>query len=277
MENKISAILVVHNEEKVIERCLKSLYNFTDEIIIIHDGPCTDRTVEIAKKYTDKITVTTEQKGISDSWFVMGYNSCQNNWILRMDADEYLSEELRQNIKELVNCNTCDAYSFFWPMWDGTKYISMKASRKTFLFRKTSIGFMDKFHFPAKVIGKLCESDYIVHHKPNYNNWIPETFEKKHKKWAKLHAQDHFADIEKRQIINLSVDELKKEQQIKNIFYQFPISVLILSYILQIKYLFLHPSLVFDKGYWIITKTISNYSYEVAKEARLILNKQTRL
>ena len=55
MKNGISAYLVVYHEEKVIERCLKSLVGVVNEIIVIHDGPCLDKTMEIAKKYTNHV------------------------------------------------------------------------------------------------------------------------------------------------------------------------------------------------------------------------------
>jgi Glycosyltransferases involved in cell wall biogenesis len=57
MRNKISACIVVYNEEKVIKRCLDSIKNVVDEIILVHDGPCKDRTLEIAKRYTNKIFI----------------------------------------------------------------------------------------------------------------------------------------------------------------------------------------------------------------------------
>lgn len=47
-EHSISACLVVRNEEAVIERCLESLAGVVDEIVLVHDGECEDRTLEIA-------------------------------------------------------------------------------------------------------------------------------------------------------------------------------------------------------------------------------------
>ena len=41
----ISACLVVYNEEKVIRQCLDSIKGFVDEIILVHDGQCTDKTL----------------------------------------------------------------------------------------------------------------------------------------------------------------------------------------------------------------------------------------
>lgn len=50
---KISACVIVKNEEKNIEKCLMSINTIVDEIIIVDTGS-TDKTIDIAKKYTDK-------------------------------------------------------------------------------------------------------------------------------------------------------------------------------------------------------------------------------
>jgi len=55
---KLSVALATFNEEENIARCLQSVKDFADEIVIV-DGTSTDRTVEIAKKYHAKIEITT--------------------------------------------------------------------------------------------------------------------------------------------------------------------------------------------------------------------------
>jgi glycosyltransferase involved in cell wall biosynthesis len=51
---KISVCLIVKNEEKHLDKCLQSVVNYVDEIIITDTGS-NDKTVEIAEKYTDNI------------------------------------------------------------------------------------------------------------------------------------------------------------------------------------------------------------------------------
>ncbi len=273
MQNKISALLVVYNEEAVIERCLKSIENVVDEIIVIHDGPCNDNTLKLARKFTKKVHETKVRKGIGESWYIKGFNLCKFNWILRIDADEYISKELQKNLKSLIESDTCDAYSFVWPMWDGKKYIDMSFLRKNFLFRKSKIGFMDKFHYPIKVNGRVCRSELIVHHKPKYNNWSSETFEKKQKRWAKLQAKDFLEPIENREVYNLDIDDLKKEEKVKRLLYTFPFSVLIVTYLIHLKGIVGQPAIVFNRGYWIFGRITAKYSYEVAKEVKKLTSK----
>ena len=94
---KISACLVVFNEEKLIERCLESLKGAVDEIIIIHDGDCQDNTLKIAATYGAKI-YEKPHIGFAEEYRPFAYEQTKNNWILQIDADEFLSDGLKKPI-----------------------------------------------------------------------------------------------------------------------------------------------------------------------------------
>ena len=105
---KISACIISFNEEKKIEDCLKSLVDIADEIIVV-DSNSSDRTVEIAKKYTDKVITQDFLGYIEQKNFAIQHAS--HDWILSLDCDERLSPELQQSmlaIKE--NIAQADAY-----------------------------------------------------------------------------------------------------------------------------------------------------------------------
>ena len=105
---KISACIISYNEEKKIEACLKSLEGIVDEIIIV-DSLSSDRTIEISKKYTDKIYDQKflghiEQKNLA-------ITKAKYDWVLSLDCDEQLSDELKQSILNVKNnLEDADAY-----------------------------------------------------------------------------------------------------------------------------------------------------------------------
>jgi glycosyltransferase involved in cell wall biosynthesis len=109
--NKISAVISAYNEEKNIERCLKSL-GFADEIVVV-DNSSTDKTAEIAKKYTDKIFKQKNDPKLIDLQKNFGFSKATNEWILSIDADEEVSEELAKEIKSIIN-NHKSAISGYW-------------------------------------------------------------------------------------------------------------------------------------------------------------------
>lgn len=98
MENiKISVVVCVLNEEKRIENCLKSiLKNNPDEIILV-DGGSKDKTVEIAKKYTNNIICNEKSNLTRDRQ--CGINAASNSYVALIDADHRLKKD---DIKRLM-------------------------------------------------------------------------------------------------------------------------------------------------------------------------------
>lgn len=97
MENKLSTVIITLNEEKNIENCIKSVLDISDEILVV-DSLSTDKTKEICEKYDVKFV---EQKflGYRDQKnFAM--NAAENNYVLSLDADEAVSEDLKKIIIE---------------------------------------------------------------------------------------------------------------------------------------------------------------------------------
>jgi glycosyltransferase involved in cell wall biosynthesis len=97
---KISVVIITKNEEKNIDRCLKSLQGVADEIIII-DSYSTDRTQDICKNYNVTF-IQSEWKGYAATKNY-GNSLCKFPFILSIDADEALSDQLRNEIAELKN------------------------------------------------------------------------------------------------------------------------------------------------------------------------------
>ena len=99
---KLSLCIAVYNEEKNIHYSLDSAIDIADEVIIV-DGGSTDRTIEVAKSYGKKIRIIN-----SDNPVMFHKNkqkaieAAQGEWILQLDADEVLSENLKKEIKSIV-------------------------------------------------------------------------------------------------------------------------------------------------------------------------------
>lgn len=98
----ISVIILTHNEEKNIEECLKSVYSWTEEIFIL-DSFSSDKTLEIAKKYTDKIYQHTfESYGHQRNWAQKNLPII-HEWVFHLDADERVSPELWNEIYKIFS------------------------------------------------------------------------------------------------------------------------------------------------------------------------------
>lgn len=99
MEKKkitLSVAIAVFNEEAALDQCLASVASWVDEIVVV-DGGSTDKTVAIAKKYTDTI-IKTDNPPIFHINKQKALDACHGGWILQLDADEVITEALRSEI-----------------------------------------------------------------------------------------------------------------------------------------------------------------------------------
>lgn len=101
MKNSIAAIILTKNEEKHIERCIRSLEGICDEILVI-DSYSTDRTCELAEKLGAKV-YKNKWKNYATQ-FNYGIHHCpiQSEWIWRIDADEFLEGDIGPAVKEVL-------------------------------------------------------------------------------------------------------------------------------------------------------------------------------
>ncbi|MFZ5942990.1 MAG: glycosyltransferase [Bacillota bacterium] len=93
----LSICLIVKNEEKVIKRCLESIKDVADEVIVVDTG-CTDSTIQIAKEFQARVIAST---WCDDFSFVrnIGLKEAKGHWILVLDADEELCKEDTEALK----------------------------------------------------------------------------------------------------------------------------------------------------------------------------------
>lgn len=104
---KISAVIITYNEEDFIEKCLASLEGVVDEIVVV-DSFSTDSTEEICKKYNVKFIKHPFQGFCDQKNYALTFAS--HKYILSLDADEALSEELRESILKVKNDWKYDGY-----------------------------------------------------------------------------------------------------------------------------------------------------------------------
>ncbi|MDO9513398.1 MAG: glycosyltransferase family 2 protein, partial [Elusimicrobiota bacterium] len=137
---KVSVIVIALNEEARIGDCLESI-KWADEIIVVDTGS-SDGTVDICKKYTDKIS--------QSEWLGFGplkdfaVSKTSNEWVLNIDADERVSDELRDEILALSSNPAIAAYdipfhNFF--MNRRLRFGGLGGEKHIRLFNKNAAGF----------------------------------------------------------------------------------------------------------------------------------------
>lgn len=117
----ITGIIITLNEERHIEDCIKNMQQVCDEIIVV-DSLSTDNTVQIAEKLGAKVV---KQAYLGDGFQKnVGLPHATNDWVLSLDADERLTEQMVSSIKMLdLNNTPYDAFAFPRRNYIGSRWI----------------------------------------------------------------------------------------------------------------------------------------------------------
>ncbi len=99
---KISSIVIARDEEDNIRRCIESLVNVIDDIVVMVDSRTTDKTLQIASSYRNVRTEVVEFTGFARTKNY-ALSKTKFDWILWIDADEELTRELVAELTEFKN------------------------------------------------------------------------------------------------------------------------------------------------------------------------------
>lgn len=157
---KISALVVVYNEEAILEECLKRLA-WVDEIVVALDK-CTDRSKEIALAFGARL--------LEGAWEIEGdrrntaIEFCRTEWIVEIDADEWVTPDLAAEIRQTINEAAYDIYDLKVDNYVGDRLIhygwgggSLGKDSYNGLFRKGVKSWGDRrLHPHITVSGSVC-------------------------------------------------------------------------------------------------------------------------
>lgn len=110
MERKVSLCMIVKNEEKNLSRCIESVKDIVDEMIIVDTGS-TDRTVEIAEGFGANVIHHKWNNDFSEARNI-SLKHAAGYWIMLMDADDELWSGDKERLKELIENGEGEAYYF---------------------------------------------------------------------------------------------------------------------------------------------------------------------
>lgn len=169
---EISLCMIVKNEEKVLARCLDSIVDLMDEIIIVDTGS-TDQTKKIARQYTDQIY---------DFEWVQDFSAARNfafskatkEYIYTADADEVLDEENHKRFAELKQVLLPEIemvqMKYGNQLSHGTAYNFDEEYRPKLFRRLREWTWIEPVHEQVRLDPVIFDSDIVITHKPHDNH-----------------------------------------------------------------------------------------------------------
>ncbi|MDD5155031.1 MAG: glycosyltransferase family 2 protein [Candidatus Omnitrophica bacterium] len=154
----VTVVVLTKNSQALIAACLDSV-KWADEIIVI-DDESTDQTLEIARRYTDRVFVRKlVLEGRDRNW---AYAQARNTWVLSLDSDEIVTPELKEEIENVLLANpaengfTIPRRNYIGDCW--VKYGGWYPAPQLKLFKK------DKFRFEeVEIHGRAFMEDPCGH------------------------------------------------------------------------------------------------------------------
>jgi glycosyltransferase involved in cell wall biosynthesis len=189
----LSVVIIAKNEERNIRRCLSSV-QWADEIIVLDSGS-DDKTLAIAKEFTDKVYSTDWQGYGVQKQRALAHASC--DWVLNLDADESVDEVLRADILRAIRASDIDAYRVPIQMYFYEKPLRYSSSPKRHvrLFKRKGAQYSDdlvheKIILPHDArIGSLNHP--IVHHSYRDVSHVLTKLNRYSSYSAKIRIKDH--------------------------------------------------------------------------------------
>ena len=168
----VSLCMIVKNESKVLSRCLDSVADLVDEIVIVDTGS-DDDTKAIARLYTDRVY---DFKWIDDFAAARNYafSLCECDYIYSADADEILNEENRQKfriLKETLNPEIEIVQMYYGnQLENGTVYNFDRELRPKLFKRVRQFKWIERVHETVRTDPVVYDSDIEITHKPLTNH-----------------------------------------------------------------------------------------------------------
>lgn len=166
-----SLCMIVKNEAKILKRCLDSICDLMDEIIIVDTGS-TDNTVEIAKQYTDKIYYFEWVEDFSKARN-FSFSKATMDYIYCADADEYLDENNHEQLKILKE-NLYPEIDIVQMMYDtvaNDTVLNIKKEYRPKLYKRLrEFTWVDPIHETVRLEPLVFDSDIVITHEPVENH-----------------------------------------------------------------------------------------------------------
>ena len=153
----LTVAIIVKNEERRLEECLKSV-DWVNEIVIL-DDMSTDKTVEIARRFTDKIFQ--RAMDIEGRHRNYAYSKATNEWVLSIDADERVTTELRDEIIAVLSTHPQQHNAFSIPIktYLGNRWIKAAGyypADKLRMFRRDKFKYEEARVHPRAFLEGSC-------------------------------------------------------------------------------------------------------------------------
>ena len=214
----IAVVMISLNEGHNLKDVCENLNGWAQEVFLV-DSYSKDDTIDIALNYGIN-TVQRRFRGFGDQWnFALNDLPIQSPWVMKLDPDERLTEELKNNISQMINNNQYDAFCIKRRLWFMGK--QMPVYQKLIrVWRNGSCRFSDVLvneHPIIEGIVKYIVGDLEHHDSPNLDHWL--------EKQNRYTTSEAISTYQKKPLSDKEIlfgTSIQRRMWLKKNFYKFP-------------------------------------------------------
>lgn len=263
LKTGVTVIILTYNEEVNISNSVSNVIEWARDVFILDSGS-TDRTCELAETLGAKVFYNKFENYAKQRNHAINKLPVETEWIFFLDADEYLTEELKKEIQETISSAEYDGFYIkrrFYFMGRWIKHGGYYPTWILRLFRKNK-GIVDRdINEYVKVSGKVgyLKNDFIDDNKKGISDWIA-----KHNKYSTYEAEELIKfknrkdDRQKDEFAKLFGAQTQRKKWIKeNLYVRLPLFLrsffyFIYRYFFRLGFLDGREGLIFHflQGFW---------------------------
>lgn len=201
----ISVVVVTLNEAVKLEKCLESVKDLADELVVV-DLESEDNVKQIAEKFGAKLVVH-QKVSYVEKVRNFSIQQCRGEWVLILDPDEKIPKQLTKKLKEVVEQDQFVAVNIprkniFFGSW--IAHTNFWPDRHIRFFKKANINWPDRIHTYPEIKGQILElpadPDWAIIHY-GYDSYLD--FIKRQLRYSTVEARNRLAAGEKFSLIQL--------------------------------------------------------------------------
>lgn len=192
-------MIITRNEAHIIGSTLESLRGLTEDIVIVDSGS-TDETLDICRRFNARI-INTGWNGYGPNKNI-GIDAARNNWILNLDADEAIDEELRTAIGQLAGPPPNEVYEMWFKNYFMNKWIrhgEWGSDKHIRLFNRTIVRWNEAAVHEQLVMKEKTVKRVLPGHILHHTVHSLAEYEQKTIAYARLNARKYAEQGKKRQ------------------------------------------------------------------------------
>jgi hypothetical protein len=171
----LSLVVCVSNQRDLLGRLLQNTSGYYDDLVVVHDGEDTINMRSLVEVAGGRFYEQPREYQQESHW-PFAWERAAHDWILRLDADEFPSDEMKQWLQkfrqEVAPDESISGYTCIWPLWNGRRVITKRwPARRIFLFHKQRVRFFGMNEQVPMADGHYEALDLVLHHQPQRKSY----------------------------------------------------------------------------------------------------------